>query len=1002
MLRVVLVTTALGVPAAGLYYELHTSALQSRYLSDLGTRLTYAVGPGAAATTVYPGDGPYDRRLGYAQLPEFLRRLLARGYGIEAQAEVAPLVKQLTERGLYTPYLEKSSAGLRILDRRSAPLFEARFPERVFADFASIPPLIVDTLLYIENRELLAAGTPYRNPAIEWERFGRAVLDKAEQLLNPGKNAAGGSTLATQIEKFRHSPEGMTASVRDKLRQMASASVRSYLDGADTTAARRRIVLDYLNSVPLAAVPGLGEVNGLGDGLFNWFGRDFATLGTLMQEPDRYAPQVTAEQARLYREVLSLLLAQRRPSYFLGNGYPLLQALCDRYLRVLAQEGVIGPALRDAALAVRPVLREQPQALAQEPFFEHKAEHLTRAALAQLFGVPRLYDLDRMDVTVRSTVDRPLQQEVTEVLRGFADPARARSAGLVGFRLLSDQDALDRVVYSFTLYERTELGNLLRVQTDNFNQPFNINEGVKLDLGSTAKLRTLVHYLELIAEIYRDLEAKSRPELVRMEIHRRDHLTRWVRDCLLAKSRPDLRALLEAALDRRYSASPGEHFFTGGGVHTFGNFNEDDDDKVMSVRDALRDSVNLVFIRVMRDIVYHHMYKPGSVATRLEEDRGELRKEYLERFADREGQIYLRRFYHKYRGKDPDAILDLIADGTRASPYRLAVVFRTVRPHADAAELGRFLRARREGQRLSDEAIERLHEKYGPERFPLSDRGYLARIHPLELWLAAYLSEHPRADLSTTLRASADERLEVYRWLFRTRHKSAQDVRIRTLVEVEAFLEVLKAWQRVGYPFATLTPSYATAIGSSGDRPAALAELVGILVNDGVRMPLLRFDEFHFAADTPYEALVRARPARGERILPAEVAAAARGAMLGVVSDGTARRLGPAFKSLDGTIIPVGGKTGTGDHRRDIYGPGGQLIASQVVNRTATFVFMLGDRFFGTVTVYVAGSEAARYRFTSALPVQVLRLLSPQLATLFGREPSASGRSAVTAAHTAS
>ena len=35
--------------------------------------------------------------------------------------------------------------------------------------------------------------------------------------------AAGGSTLATQLEKYRHSPEGRTQSARDKLQQMASA-----------------------------------------------------------------------------------------------------------------------------------------------------------------------------------------------------------------------------------------------------------------------------------------------------------------------------------------------------------------------------------------------------------------------------------------------------------------------------------------------------------------------------------------------------------------------------------------------------------------------------------------------------------------------------------------------------------------------------------------------------------------------------------------------------------
>jgi hypothetical protein len=54
-----------------------------------------------------------------------------------------------------------------------------------------------------------------------------------------------------------------------------------------------------------------------------------------------------------------------------------------------------------------------------------------------------------------------------------------------------------------------------------------------------------------------------------------------------------------------------------------------------------------------------------------------------------------------------------------------------------------------------------------------------------------------------------------------------------------------------------------------------------------------------------------------------------------------------------------------------------------VVSRAATFVFFLGDRFYGVVTAYVTGPEAARYQFTSALPVQVLKGLAPTLTPYF-------------------
>jgi hypothetical protein len=49
---------------------------------------------------------------------------------------------------------------LSILDCRAAPLFAASYPERMFDGFAEAPPVLVQSLLFIENRELLDPGTP--------------------------------------------------------------------------------------------------------------------------------------------------------------------------------------------------------------------------------------------------------------------------------------------------------------------------------------------------------------------------------------------------------------------------------------------------------------------------------------------------------------------------------------------------------------------------------------------------------------------------------------------------------------------------------------------------------------------------------------------------------------------------------------------------------------------------------------------------------------------------
>nr|MDP2470174.1 hypothetical protein [Candidatus Palauibacterales bacterium] len=337
-------------------------------------------------------------------------------------------------------------------------------------------------------------------------------------------------------------------------------------------------------------------------------------------------------------------------------------------------------------------------------------------------------------------------------------------------------------------------------------------------------------------------------------------------------------------------------------------------------------------------------------------------------------------------GKTFDESADLAIAGRRLSPQRLAWAFRSMVPDGDSRAFGEFLQTHSPNS-YNEAAVESLFRKADPDGVNLADRGYLASVHPLELWLVAYLSDHPEATLDEVLEASTGARQEVYRWLFNTSRKGAQDQRIRVLLEVESFLEISRAWKRLGYPFDNLVPSYGTAIGSSGDRPGALAELVGILVNDGVRLPNVRVTELDFARETPYATILRRGPPTGERVLSTQVAAVARAAMLDVVANGTAGRVKGAIQDLDGTPIPIGGKTGTGNNQHKQFGRDGRLISARTLNRTSTFVFFIGDRFFGVVVAYVPGEEAEAYRFTSALPVRILRLLAPDLAPLVVGSP---------------
>ncbi len=961
--------------------EMRTSRLQAEHLSPFAASLSYQVEPGASAAIIYPGDGPFDQRLGYSALDEFLPRLLKRNYLIQAQARFSPALTDYAQRGLFVPYAEKVQAGLSITDCRATPLYSFTYPQQLYASFAAIPPLVTQSLLFIEDRDLLDPRQPLANPAVDWPRFAKAAWSQVAKLMHLPGQTAGGSTLATQLEKYRHSPEGLTLSGGEKIRQMVSASVRAYQAGPNTLGSRQNILRDYLNSVPLSAVPGHGEVHGMAEGLRVWYGADFNQVNQALSDTAQDPTNLAARGLAL-RQVLSLMIAQRRPSHYLNKGRAELAQLTDSHLRLLAQNNVIPAGLTAAALAAHVTFRDWQQQPTTQPMETNKAINVARSRLASLLDRP-LYDLDRLDLSATSTLQSELQAQTTDYLKRLADPAFAAQMGLLGPRLLTPQST-PQVRYSFTLFELTPDGARVRVQTDNTDQPFDINEGSKLELGSTAKLRVLTTYLQIINELHTRYGAKTPAELKHVEVPDQDPLSRWALDYLAQSPDRDLAKMLDAALNRTYSASPGEAFFTGGGLHRFHNFRNEDNGRSPTLRDALRESINLPFIRLMRDLVRYTTYSGEDNSARLlKDDNDPRRQEYLAKFADHEGTAFLLKFWKKYRTKDTQARLDTFMDSLHPTAIRLAAVHRYLLPQASQESFNRFVRSHlknvKTSDKLTDERLGRLYQSYGPGAYDLPDQGYIAKVHPLDLWLLGYLLNHPEATFGEVVKASEFERQEVYSWLFKSRHQSARDSRIRTMLEIEAFLDIHQRWQAVGYPFDHLVPSLATAIGSSGDRPAALAELMGIILNDGVRLPVLRIDSLTFASGTPYETRVVNDPNRGKRVLPSEVASALRGALSQVVDAGTAKRVAGSFTLPDGTPLAMGGKTGTGDNRLQAMGTGGRMLSSKSINRTATFVFYIGAHHFGTLTAFVPGTSAQNFTFTSALPVQVLKGMAPIL-----------------------
>src|SRR6185503_8815487 len=115
-------------------------------------------------------------RMGYTRLPSMVDGLAQHGFEITQQAEFSQEYSGLAAL-LFPPYHEKTSAGLTLLDQSGRTLSRARYPRRVYPGFDSIPAVVVRSLVFLENRELLEEDGQFRNPAVEWDRFAAATAN---------------------------------------------------------------------------------------------------------------------------------------------------------------------------------------------------------------------------------------------------------------------------------------------------------------------------------------------------------------------------------------------------------------------------------------------------------------------------------------------------------------------------------------------------------------------------------------------------------------------------------------------------------------------------------------------------------------------------------------------------------------------------------------------------------------------------------------------------------
>ena len=748
-------------------FEARTSEIEARVLSSIAAKLSYQIGPGPSQSIAFPAGGPFNESRGYAGLPEFERRLTDAGFRIVAQARLSPELERLAHWKITPPFREPAATGLVVRGENRTVLYDAGSREHIFRTYEDIPPVAAKALLLVENRELEdSSDFSTRNPVVDWGRLGKAGLMYAGHKLGLPFPVEGGSTLATQIEKFRYADGGRTSSATDKLRQMFSASLRVYRSGPDTRAERRQIVLDYMNSVPLAAAPAYGEVYGLGNGLHAWFGIDLDEARATLAEPG-----ADAEKAHIFKHMMALICAARAPSFYLVTNRGALEARVDFYVRQLESNGAI-PA--DFARNVAAVPLEflphapTPQAI---PFVERKATNAFRTHLLAQLGIPDLYTLDRLHLEADTTLNVHVQNEVLRLFRKMQDPAFVDAQGLRQKYLLPRGDP-SRVTYSFTLFERTPAGNVLRVQADTLNQPFDLNEGMKLELGSTAKLRTLAHYLELVASLYHEFHDLDTPALTRKAQTVHDPITKWAAETMAGDRNIDLPTLLNRSLDRQYSGNPGEVFFTGGGAHVFANFEKEENGQSFNLRDGLAQSVNLVYIRLMRDIVHFHearlTYDPDSILSNPDDP---TRLQMLKEIADKESQHFLFEAFKDYRGQNLQAIVEKLL-GTRSTSARhLAMLYFAWNARGDAAGLARSLQTL--GVSVSNDEASHLLKSYDPARLNISDYAFLLNRNPLELWAAGQLAQDPSVSWDDLLKRSGDVREVASRWLFQTKNRTS-------------------------------------------------------------------------------------------------------------------------------------------------------------------------------------------------------------------------------------
>jgi membrane peptidoglycan carboxypeptidase len=132
-------------------------------------------------------------------------------------------------------------------------------------------------------------------------------------------------------------------------------------------------------------------------------------------------------------------------------------------------------------------------------------------------------------------------------------------------------------------------------------------------------------------------------------------------------------------------------------MHTFSNFKREDNGRNPSVRESLNESINLPFVRMLRDVISYITHQQWQdLKAVMKNDDDPRRDKILARFADREGVQFLSQFWSKYSGKEPQEQIDAFLTGLKLTQDRAAVIHRYLYPSADLESFSAFMNERKD------------------------------------------------------------------------------------------------------------------------------------------------------------------------------------------------------------------------------------------------------------------------------------------------------------------